>query len=118
MGWFDEQIKQRKQNDQDVFTDAFINIAGAVMGAMLGIRKSDGMVVALIPTGFSGYSYRDMETGKLVKINGKNQDLFEEGAIAFYKPLAVTLIGMLSPKPFIPITEWFRGHLSRLRESR
>ncbi len=198
MGWFDEQIKQRKQNDQDVFTDAFINIAGAVMGsrvsaalnderqqtknafdeilrfyhintkdipdnitdrneqleyllrphgitrrtvtlskgwykdaigAMLGIRKSDGLVVALIPTGFSGYSYRDMETGKYVKINGKNQELFEEEAIAFYKPLplkeigisdlmryilgtlspadfvmtgasalAVTLIGMLSPK--------------------
>ncbi len=198
MGWFDEQIKQRKQNDQDVFTDAFINIAGAVMGsrvsaalnderqqtknafdeilrfyhintkdipdnitdrneqleyllrphgimrrtvtlskgwykdaigAMLGIRKSDGMVMALIPTGFSGYSYRDMETGKYVKINGKNQELFEEEAIAFYKPLplkeigisdlmryilgtlspadfvmtgasalAVTLIGMLSPK--------------------
>lgn len=198
MGWFDEQIKQRKQNDQDVFTDAFINIAGAVMGsrvstalnderqqmknafdeilrfyhintkeipdnitdrneqleyllrphgimrrtvtlsegwykdaigAMLGIRKSDGMVVALIPTGFSGYRYRDMETGKHVKINGKNQELFDEEAIAFYKPLplkalgisdlmryilgtlspadfvmagasalAVTLIGMLSPK--------------------
>lgn len=198
MGWFDEQIKQRKQNDQDVFADAFINIAGAVMGsrlssalnderqqmknafdeilrfyhintkeipdnitdrneqleyllrphgimrrtvtlskgwykdaigAMLGIRKSDGMVVALIPTGFSGYRYRDMETGKHVKINGKNQELFEEEAIAFYKPLplkelgisdlmryilgtlspadfvmtgasalAVTLIGMLSPK--------------------
>ncbi len=198
MGWFDEQIKQRKQNDQDVFTDAFINIAGAVMGsrvsaalnderqqtknafdeilrfyhintkdipdnitdrneqleyllrphgitrrtvtlskgwykdaigAMLGICKSDGMVMALIPTGFSGYSYRDMETGKYVKINGKNQELFEEEAIAFYKPLplkeigisdlmryilgtlspadfvmtgasalAVTLIGMLSPK--------------------
>ena len=198
MGWFDEQIKQRKQNDQDVFTDAFINIAGAVMGsrlssalnderqqtknafdeilrfyhvnskeipsnitdrneqleyllrphgitrrtvtlskgwykdaigAMLGIRKSDGMVVALIPTGFSGYRYSDMETGKQVKINSKNQELFEEEAIAFYKPLplkelgisdlmryilgtlspadfvmtgasalAVTLIGMLSPK--------------------
>ncbi|MDE5883554.1 MAG: NHLP bacteriocin export ABC transporter permease/ATPase subunit [Oscillospiraceae bacterium] len=194
MGWFDEQIKQRKQNDNDVFADSFVNIAGAVMGnrisadkrqlaknafdeilkfyhvrtheipdnikdrneqleyllrpygimrrtvtlskhwykdaigAMLGIRKSDGEVVALIPTGFSGYSYTDTETGKRVKINRKNKGLFEE-AIAFYKPLplkklgipdlmryisetlsladfvligistlAVTLIGMLSPK--------------------
>ena len=163
MGWFDEQIKQRKQNDQDVFADAFINIAGAVMGsrlssalnderqqmknafdeilrfhhintkeipdnitdrneqleyllrphgimrrtvtlskgwykdaigAMLGIRKSDGMVVALIPTGFSGYRYRDMETGKHVKINGKNQELFEEEAIAFYKPLPLKALGI------------------------
>ena len=180
MGWFDEQIKQRKQNDQDVFADAFINIAGAVMGsrlssalnderqqmknafdeilrfyhintkeipdnitdrneqleyllrphgimrrtvtlskgwykdaigAMLGIRKSDGMVVALIPTGFSGYRYRDMETGKHVKINGKNQELFEEEAIAFYKPLPLKALGIsdlmryiletLSPADFV-----------------
>ena len=180
MGWFDEQIKQRKQNDQDVFTDAFINIAGAVMGsrvstalnnerqqtknafdeilrfyhvnskeipsnitdrneqleyllrphgitrrtvtlskgwykdaigAMLGIRKSDGMVVALIPTGFSGYRYSDMETGKQVKINSKNQELFEEEAIAFYKPLPLKelgisdlmryILGTLSPADFV-----------------
>ncbi len=180
MGWFDEQIKQRKQSDQDVFADAFINIAGAVMGsrlssalnderqqmknafdeilrfyhintkeipdnitdrneqleyllrphgimrrtvtlskgwykdatgAMLGIRKSDGMVVALIPAGFSGYRYRDMETGKHVKINGKNQELFEEEAIAFYKPLPLKALGIsdlmryiletLSPADFV-----------------
>ena len=180
MGWFDEQIKQRKQNDQDVFTDAFINIAGAVMGsrvsaalnderqqtknafdeilrfyhintkeipdnimdrneqleyllrphgimrrrvtlskgwykdaigAMLGIRKSDGMVVALIPAGFSGYRYSDMETGKQVKINSKNQELFEEEAIAFYKPLPLKdlgipdlmryILGTLSPADFV-----------------
>ena len=170
MGWFDEQIKQRKQNDQDVFADAFINIAGAVMGsrlssalnderqqmknafdeilrfhhintkeipdnitdrneqleyllrphgimrrtvtlskgwyedaigAMLGIRKSDGMVVALIPTGFSGYRYRDMETGKHVKINGKNQELFEEEAIAFYKPLPLKALGILDLMRYI-----------------
>ena len=180
MGWFDEQIKQRKQNDSDVFTDAFINIAGAVMGsrvsaalnderqqtenafdeilrfyhikpheipdnikdrneqleyllrphgimrrtvmlskgwykdaigAMLGIRKSDGMVVALIPKGFSGYSYRDMETGKYVKINCKNQEFFEEEAIAFYKPLPLKelgipdlmryILGTLSPADFV-----------------
>ena len=29
MGWFDEQIKCRKQNDNDVFADSFINIASA-----------------------------------------------------------------------------------------
>ena len=32
MGWFDEQIKQRKINDSNVFSDSFANIAGAVMG--------------------------------------------------------------------------------------
>lgn len=198
MGWFDEQIKQRKQSDNDIFADSFVNIAGAVMGsrvsaalnderqiaknafdellkfyhvktreipdnikdrneqleyllrphgimrravtlskgwykdavgAMLGVRKSDGRVVALIPTGITGYSFTDEKTGKRVKISRKNQELFEEEAIAFYKPLplkklgipdlmryilgtfsladfvligastlAVTLIGMISPK--------------------
>lgn len=198
MGWFDEQIKQRKQNDNDVFADSFVNIAGAVMGsrvsaalnderqiaknafdeilkfyhlktreipdsikdrneqlefllrphgimrrtvtlsrgwykdaigAMLGVRKADGAVVTLIPTGLSGYSFTDEKMGKRVKINQKNEGLFEEEAIAFYKPLpqkklgipdlirfilgtlstadfaligastlAITLIGMISPK--------------------
>ena len=163
MGWFDEQIKQRKHNDNNVFADSFVNIAGAVMGsrvfaalnderqiaknafdeilkfyhvktrdipdnikdrneqleyllrphgimrrvvtlgegwykdavgAMLGVRKSDGGVVALIPTGLSGYSYIDMETGKRVKINRKNEGLFEEEAMAFYKPLPLKKLGI------------------------
>lgn len=163
MGWFDEQIKQRKQNDNDVFADSFVNIAGAVMGsrvsaalnderqkaknafdeilkyyhvktreipdnikdrneqleyllrphgimrrtvtlskgwykdavgAMLGVRKSDGGVVALIPAKFSGYSYLDTETGKRIKINRKNQELFEDEAIAFYKPLPLKKLGI------------------------
>ena len=33
MGWFDEQIRQRKQNDDDVFADSFVNMASAVMGS-------------------------------------------------------------------------------------
>lgn len=180
MGWFDEQIKQRKQSDNDVFADSFVNIAGAVMGsrvsaalnderqitknafdeilkyyhvktceipdnikdrneqleyllrphgimrrvvtlgkgwyqdavgAMLGVRKSDGAIVALIPTGLSGYSYTDMETGKRVKINRKNEGLFEEEAVAFYKPLPLKKLGIsdlvrymletLSPSDFV-----------------
>lgn len=32
MGWFDEQIKARKQNDDDVFDESMLKIAGAVMG--------------------------------------------------------------------------------------
>ena len=163
MGWFDEQIKQRKINDSNVFSDSFANIAGAVMGskisaalkdnreltknsmdeilryyhvksrevpesitdmneqleyllrpygimrrtvnldsgwykdaigAMLAVRKSDGAVVALIPTGISGYSYLEHETGKKIKINNKNQNLFEREAIAFYKPFPLKKIGI------------------------
>ncbi len=32
MGWFDEQIKQRVQHDNDVFSDSFDRLAGVVMG--------------------------------------------------------------------------------------
>ncbi len=32
MGWFDEQIKQRVQHDDDVFSDSFAKLAGVVMG--------------------------------------------------------------------------------------
>ena len=35
MGWFDEQIKQRKRNDDDIFSEAFVGIADAVLGSRL-----------------------------------------------------------------------------------
>lgn len=35
MGWFDEQIKQRKQFDDELFNDAFLSVADAVMGKRL-----------------------------------------------------------------------------------
>ena len=46
MGWFDEQIRQRKQNDDDVFADSFVNMASAVMGqkvtaALSGRKRGD-----------------------------------------------------------------------------
>lgn len=162
MGWFDEQIRQRKEQDQSVFEEAFLGISDAVTGSrisaafadsqshmqdaldeilsyyhiktrdipetvkdrneqleylmrpygimrrdvflekgwhrdaigpMLGVRKSDGSAVALIPTGLSGYSFWDAQTGRRVKITGKNGDLFEREAIAFYKPLPLKQIG-------------------------
>ena len=55
-------------------------------GAMLGIRKDDGSVVALIPLGAAHYRFFDHKTGKTVVINRKNRDLIEREAIMFYKP--------------------------------
>ena len=41
MGWFDEQIKQRKENDESTFSDSFVNLAGAVMGAKISAALND-----------------------------------------------------------------------------
>lgn len=173
MGWFDEQIRQRKQNDDDVFADSFVNMAAAVLGskvtgslsdgsaaaksaideilkyyhvksrevpdnikdtneqleylmrpygimrrtvrlekgwyrdavgAMLGVMKESGRVVALIPTGFSGYCYIDPDSGKKIKINRRNQRLFDSEAIAFYKPFPLKKIGLGSVAKYIAET--------------
>ena len=45
MSWFDEQIKQRKRVDDAVFADAFVNIAGSVMGRKVQTALSDNMQV-------------------------------------------------------------------------
>lgn len=155
MGWFDEQIKQRKRNDDEIFSEAFVGIADAVLGsrmasaystadkqaedaigeilkyyhvkprevpasikglndrlefllrpygimrrrvklekgwhrdaigAMLTTRKDDGTIVALIPKGLRGYVYFESSTGKWVKLTQKNETLFDEEGICFYKP--------------------------------
>ena len=173
MGWFDEQIRQRKQNDDDVFADSFVNMAAAVLGskvtgslsdgsaaaksaideilkyyhvksrevpdnikdtneqleylmrpygimrrtvrlekgwyrdavgAMLGVIKESGRVVALIPAGFSGYCYIDPDSGKKIKINRRNQRLFDTEAIAFYKPFPLKKIGLSSVAKYIAET--------------
>lgn len=41
MGWFDEQIKQRKKNDDDIFADSFLNLAGSVMGTRMAEALKD-----------------------------------------------------------------------------
>lgn len=35
MGWFDEQVKQKKQRDSEDFSESFVNIAGAVIGSKI-----------------------------------------------------------------------------------
>lgn len=170
MGWFDEQIKQRKRNDDAILEEAFVGIADAVLGskmsaafvndeakaegaigeilkyyrvkprevpasvkglndrleyllrphgimrrnvnlekgwykdaigALLGTRKDDGSVVAFIPKGLSGYVYFDTPTGKWVKVNKKNQSLFEDEGICFYKPFPLKKLTVASLAKYI-----------------
>lgn len=45
MGWFDEQIKQRKLKDEESFEETFIKIADAVLGeGLVASLKSDGQI--------------------------------------------------------------------------
>ncbi len=163
MGWFEEQIRQRKQADENAFSESFNQIAGAIMGrhlydalndnrlvttdaigeilkyyhveacevpeeitdmnevleylmrpcgimrrtvrlekgwrkdavgAMLGTRKEDGSVVALLPTPTAGYRYFDRDAGKFVRVNHKNESTIDDEAIAFYKPFPLKKIGI------------------------
>ena len=165
MGWFDEQIRERKNADRAVFEDSFRTIAGAVMGkrmsealnddrqvttdavgeilkyyrikpkevpesirdmnevleylmrphgimrrgvrlekgwykdasgAMLGTRKDDGSVVALIPHGLAGYRFYDRRTGKTVRVDRKTAEWIEPDAIAFYKPFPLKKMNIVS----------------------
>ncbi len=180
MGWFNEQIKQRKERDLGAFEEAFVGISDALtgkragaafadehsrtsdainailgyyhikpqempesirdlneqleylmrphgimrrtvrlekgwykdaIGAMLGVKKADGSVVALLPAGLAGYAYFDADAGKTVRISRKNEDRFETEAIAFYKPFPLKkmdagsllryIAGILSPADYV-----------------
>ncbi len=41
MGWFDEQIRDRKLHDEEAFEDSFLKIAGSVMGKRLAISAEN-----------------------------------------------------------------------------
>ncbi len=163
MGWFDEQIKQRKQSDQDIFEESIFRMASMVLGQrgaglleneravakeaideilkhfhfkpteipenvtdpeeqleyclrphgimrrnirltkgwykdsfgpLLAFRKEDGLAVALLPLPFKGYAYMDPATGKKVRVDRSAEQLFEEEAICFYRPLPQKKLGI------------------------
>lgn len=68
-------------------------------GAMLATRKSDKKAVALIPGKMGGYTFRDAESGKFVKVTSKNAETLDEEALVFYRPFplrAITLKDIVS----------------------
>ncbi len=46
MGWFDEQIRQRIQHDENTFEDAFEQVAASVLGSRTATRLKDERLVA------------------------------------------------------------------------
>lgn len=46
MAWFDEQIRQRKKKDDEIFEDSFIGIAESVMGRRMSAALSDARKLA------------------------------------------------------------------------
>lgn len=66
------------------------------VGAMIGTMVEDHSIVALIPGKFSGYTYLDAKTGKYKRISKTDEALFDEEAIAFYKPFPLKKMGIHS----------------------
>ena len=163
MGWFDEQIRQRMENDQEVLEDSFVRMISVVLGKweashledsrftakaaldeilryyrlkpvevpegaqsltekmeavlrpsglmvrevdleegwqhdaygpLLGTFREGGQAVALLPSGLSGYCYRDPETGKRRRITRENAGLFAQEALCFYRPMPMKRLGI------------------------
>jgi len=46
MGWFDEQIRQRKHSDQEMFEESFVRLAGAVLGKRAMEQMEEDYIVS------------------------------------------------------------------------
>ena len=57
------------------------------MGAMITTLRSDGTVIAVLPSEFGGYRYTDPRTGRSVAVTAAAEAQFGEEALCFYRPL-------------------------------
>ncbi len=63
------------------------------IGALLG-KTQDGVPVAIIPRGFSGYEFTNYKTGEQIRVNEKTADMLTDEAICFYKPFPLQKLGI------------------------
>ena len=63
MGWFDEQIKQRKLSDQEVFEESFMKIAGVVLGKKASKALNESHLISKEAIGdiLKYYHYKPVE---------------------------------------------------------
>ncbi len=69
MGWFDEQIRQRKLSDQEVFEDSMIRMASVVLGRRSGSALDDDRIItkAAIDDILKFYHYKPAEIPETVR---------------------------------------------------
>ena len=70
------------------------------IGSMLG-RLDTGEMVALLPHGVRGYSYRDPRSGRKVKVTKEVASHIREDAMLFYRPLPSRSLGIRDLSIFI-----------------
>ena len=57
------------------------------IGPMIGSLRSDGAVVAILPSNFGGYQYTDPHTGEEIRVTAAREQMLGEEALCFYRPL-------------------------------
>lgn len=69
MGWFDNQIKTRRQSDQQLLDDSFIKVAGVIMGQRNAEKISDERIVTknAIDEILKYYHYKTSELPSSIK---------------------------------------------------
>ena len=69
MGWFDNQIKTRRQSDQQLLDDSFIKVAGVIMGQRNAEKISDERIVTknAIDEILKYYHYKTSELHSSIK---------------------------------------------------
>lgn len=69
--------------------------SSCAVGAMLLRYKEDGTYVAAIPGRVYGYTFYDEKRGRRVRINARNEELFEKDALTFYNSLPLRSISLV-----------------------
>lgn len=64
------------------------------VGALLG-STVDGDVIAILPSRFAGYQYKDPKTGIVIKINKMTAKMISSDAFYFYRPLPAKKLNLL-----------------------
>ena len=107
MGWFDEQIRERIQSDQEILEDSFLQIAGAVLGGRAMALLEDERLAAkeALDDILKYYHYKPVEVPENIRDFDEQMDyvlrplglmtrevLLEEG---WYKDASGPMLGLL-----------------------